>query len=142
MFRQDCPEIADFSIGKSKFKDTGCAVCCAFHHAEQVKGRFYSPDKVEKLCISMLSDGIIDKDFTVMSWDEIFLYLGIPVRTRFEHSGYICKGSEIEILKLQKPGFTHFVPGDGNGNYSWDSLGRRPAQSEYYVADKRIMRLV
>jgi len=143
MFRQDCQEIKDFSfLEKSTFKEYGCAISSVFHHVEQITGKYFSPSEVEKKCIDMRDLGIIADDFYVKSWNEIFGFFGVPVYTRFESADYECKNDEIEILCLQKPGYKHFVPGDGKGNYSWDSLGRREAQGDYYIKDKRIMRLL
>lgn len=142
MFRQDCQEIADFNMGKSDFKNVGCAVCSVFHHVEQLTGKYFSVHEVMRKCMDLIAEKIIDNDFYINSWDNIFYSFNLPVKTRFESADYKCKDDEIEILFLQKPGYKHFVPGDGKGNYSWDSLGRREAQGDYYIKDKRIMRLL
>ena len=64
------------------------------------------------------------------------------------HKDYICKDDEREVLKLVKrknwhmenpP--AHYVPGNGQGCYSWDSLGHRPQQKEYVVYAKRIFKI-
>lgn len=143
MFRQDIEEIADFSLGGTvKFKDTACALCSTLHIVEQIKGVFFSPWRVKKLCQELLHQKIIDKEFYIESWDKIFSYLGVPVKTHFEAAEYTCREHEVEILKLVKPGHTHFAPGDGKGHYSWDSLGRRKAQKDYELAEKRVFTLM
>jgi hypothetical protein len=138
MFRQDIDEIKDFGIGGDRYGDSGCALSSVFHIAEQLNGKYYSPRLVMIKAMDMKAVGAIDKNF-VVSWDKAFLELGIRTVTRFESADYECKQGEYEILKLTKPGYTHFVPGDGKGNYSWDSLGSRQAQKDYSVEEKRII---
>lgn len=140
MFRQDCSEIARFSLGGDNYEDSACSVESAFHHVEQLTCKYFSPGDVKKKCIDFYEKGLIDVDFYVNDWDALYLELGILVRTRFESPEYICKDGEFETLKLVKPGFAHLVPGDGQGHYSWDSLGTRPEQKDYIVYDKRIMK--
>ena len=136
MFRQDCYEINKLLPG---FKDYGCAVCSAAHIVEQLTGKFFSPDDIYTKCKRLQHLKIIDKDFYVKDWNRLFNSFGILVDVRFEGSIYTCKEGEEEILKLVKTGFAHFVAGDGSGHYSYDSLGRRPAQKDYEIEDKRII---
>lgn len=142
MFCQNVKGMNDFSIGGDSFGDSGCAVSSAIHHAEQIRGVYYSMADVKRLCKELEEKGIIDKDFFVESWDLLFDALGVSVITKFRPRNYYCHPDEIEILNLCKTGFRHFVPGDGTGHYSWDSLGRRDAQADYVIEDKRIMQLV
>ena len=141
MFRQDIDEIKHFTLGSDSWADSGCAISSAFHIAEQLTGKFYSPRHVKIISLDMKELGIIDDDFTVLSWDKCFSFIGIRSETRFESADYECEENEYEILKLKKPGYNHFVPGDGKGHYSWDSLGIRPAQKDYTIEDKRIITL-
>lgn len=136
MFRQDCYEINRILPG---FKESGCAICSAAHTVEQLTGKFFSPDYIYTKCKNLQKLRIIDKEFYVRDWVRLFNSFGILVDVRFEGSRYICQDGEEEILKLSKPGFSHFVAGDGTGHYSFDSLGRRPAQKDYDIEDKRII---
>ena len=138
MFRQDIDEMKYFALGGDGWKDSGCALSSVFHIAEQLNRKFYSPKMVRALSVEMKSNGAIDNNF-VVSWDAAFYELGIDTETKFESADYICKENEYEVLKLTKPGYTHFVPGDGKGNYSWDSLGVRDSRKDYRVSEKRII---
>lgn len=138
MFRQDIDEMKHFALGGDRWKDSGCALSSVFHIAEQLNRKFYTPKMVMILALDMKEAGAIDKDF-VVSWDKAFSELGIKTETRFESWAYECEDGEFEVLKLTKPGYAHFVPGDGKGNYNWDSLGVRDSQKYYTVSEKRII---
>ncbi len=138
MFRQDIAEIKNFTIGGDRWVDSACALSCVFDLIEQLKCKHYTVRKVKCITEDLIDLMAIDKDFTV-SWVETFKYFGLDVDVKFESADYICKDGEYEILKLEKPGYSHFVRGDGKGHYSWDSLGIRPAQKDYHVAEKRII---
>jgi len=139
MFRQDSIEIADFSMLGDRFKDAGCGICSGLHIIEQVKNSYFSPRKVQVMCFDLHSLEIIDKDFYMKSWERFFSFFGMPSNVRFEGADYICQDGEEEIILLVKPGYGHLVAGDGKGNYSFDSLGRRDAQKDYTIKDKRII---
>jgi len=137
MFRQDIDAMKYFSIGGDSWKDSGCALSCVFYFAEMLKREYYTPRYAMIKSVEMKTVGAIDKDFFV-EWDKAFYELGIDTLTTFKDPYYICSDGEYEILELEKPGYFHFVPGDGKGNYSWDSLGIRDAQKDYHVAGKRV----
>lgn len=140
MFRQDVSEIAAFSMGgKKRFEDAACAICSAVHIVEQVTGKYFSPRLIQIKCLDLKASGIIDEDFYIKNWILLFREFGLTIDIRKEGKDYICKNGEEEILRLRKPGFEHFVPGDGTGHYSFDSLGRRDAQKEYEIHDKWII---
>lgn len=141
MFRQDCKEIANFSLGSDKFKDSGCAICATAHIAEQLTGKFYDPRDIKSKCISLNGSGVIGENFYVKDWNRLFNAFGILGIVRKEQAEYICENGEEEILRLSKPGYEHFVAGDGFGNYSFDSLGRRDAQKDYFVKNKWIIKV-
>lgn len=138
MFRQDCVQIGDFSLGDKLWKDEACAIESVFHLAEQLNGKYYSPEDVKRIARIMNKKGCLDDDLFV-SWDACFSVLGIKTITRFETADYICMPGEYEIIRLQKPKYKHFVPGDGKGHYSWDSLGIRNQQADYKIIEKRVI---
>jgi hypothetical protein len=138
VFRQDIDDMKYFALGGDLFKDSGCALASVFHIAEQLNRKYYCPRMVMMYAVDMKTVGAIDKDFVVV-WDKAFEQLGLETETKFESADYECLENEYEVLKLEKPGYIHFVPGDGKGHYSWDSLGVRDSQKYYTVAEKRII---
>ncbi len=141
MFRQDCKEIKSFSLGSDSFGDSGCAICSTVAMAEQLTGRCYDTRDISIKCLDLFSDNIIGKDFYVKDWIKLLYSFGIKAGARKELSTYICDHDEEEILRLKKPGYEHFVYGDGTSHYSYDSLGRRPAQKDYRVSDKWVFKI-
>ena len=146
MFRQDCPEMKLFSIGGENFGDSGCGICSALHITEQYTAHCYTPREVQVRLIDMVHLGVIDRDFYIKSWNNLFSFLGIDIKIRKENFSYLCKPGEEEIIRLQKTTngkeYEHFVPGDGAGHYSYDSLGRRAAQKDYEIHDKWIIKML
>ena len=140
MFRQDIAEMKRFDLGSKTWGSSACAISCVFDLIEQLECKFYSPRKVRCIAMDLLDLKAIDDEFYV-SWKETFKYFGLDVDVAFEDADYICKENEYEFLMLKKPGFVHFVRGDGKGNYSWDSLGIREAQKGYEVTEKRIIKV-
>ena len=150
MFRQNIPEIKDYSLGGSCVYGTdACAIESVFAIDEQERPINFSVDMVKYLVNRMLTMSAIDKEFLIQGvngWEKCFYIAGLSVKCRYEKDPtYQCLDNEREVLKLVKrknwhldnpP--AHFVPGNGCGYYSWDSLGRRPAQKEYAVYAKRI----
>lgn len=139
MFRQDCIEIKNFSMGSDKFKDSGCAICAIAHIAEQLNGKCYTPREIQSKCIDLLSYGILKENFFVADWNRLLNAFGVIGTFRKEGADYICGDNEEEILRLSKPGYEHFVAGDGTGHYSFDSLGRRKSQKDYQIKNKWII---
>jgi len=142
MFRQDIDEIKDFSLveGSETWGESACALSCVFDLVEQLKCKYYTPRKAKLIAYDLYHIYAIDQNFTVL-WVETLAYFGIDAEVTFTSADYICKPGEYEILKLVKPGYAHFVRGDGKGNYTWDSLGIRDAQKDYIVGEKRIIRI-
>lgn len=144
MFRQDIKDIKDFKLNKKTsftWGDKACALSCVFDLVEQLTGTWYSPKLATLYAKDMHKRGHLDDDFLV-HWNGCFYELGLVVDVRFESADYICKEYEYEILELKKPGHTHFVRGDGKGNYTWDSLGIRDAQKDYTIKSKRIVKVI
>jgi hypothetical protein len=144
MFRQDIKDIRDYKLNKSTDYTWGgkaCALSCVFDLVEQLTCVYYSPKLAKLYAHDMHKHGHLDDNFLV-HWNGCFYELGLIVDVRFEDADYICHSGEYEILELRKTGHTHFVRGDGKGNYSWDSLGIREAQKYYKISSKRIIRVV
>ena len=142
MIRQDSPEIKDFRLtkGGDRWYDSACALSSVFHIVEQEIPIAYSVNDIKSYAKEMFKKGFLDKAL-IVAWDGCFLALGLKTETRFEGPGYQCKSDEREVLELRKPGYTHFVPGDGSGHYSWDSLGHRDTQKDYQIHSKRIIKI-
>jgi len=141
MIRQDHYELSILS--ELPFKDYACKLFCLFYYSEQITNTFFDPDGIINKTLKMLNRGWIDAELAVYGTDnakKILEYLQVPVKAvKDAPAGYECHRNEIEILKLVKPGFMHFVPGDGKGNYTWDPLGVRPMQKGYSLDSKRII---
>lgn len=105
--------------------------------------RFFDAEAVADYTKQLLRYKYIDEELGVYGTENtkrVLKYLGVPVKAvRVEDRHYHCRPGEYEILKLTKTGYMHFVPGDGEGNYTWDPLGVRPAQREYDLESKRII---
>ena len=141
MIRQDCPEFKYYS--PLPFKEYACKLFCCFFWSEQLTGALYDVEKVVELCEQLIRFGHVKADLGVYGVDDtrkVLKYLGVPVKSvKVEGPFYVCKEHEYEILKLVKPEYMHFVPGDGKGHYTWDSLGVRPSQKDYHIDSKRII---
>ena len=152
MFRQNLPAIYDFSLGGScSYGTDACAIECVFAIVEQERPLHFDIEMVKYLVNRMLVMLAIDKEFLIQGvkgWEKCFYIAGLLVECKYVDKDYICKDDEREVLKLVKrknwhmenpP--AHYVPGNGQGCYSWDSLGHRPQQKEYVVYAKRIFKI-
>ena len=148
MFRQDISPFKNFSLvrGGKTFDTEGCAICTVFSITEQESPIFFSATNIKKRIKEMYAKGYIDDEFTILGpkgWKGCFIVLGLKVKgVRYESNvNYHCRSNERESLKLVKPGYAHFVHGNGKGVYVYDSLGRRPQQKDYTLSEKRIVML-
>lgn len=146
MYRQDVEPFKEFRLipGSKAFSTEGCAICCIFSIAEQESPFYLSIDSIKQKIKDMYYNGFIDNEFTVLGqpgWIGCFDLLGVRAKEvkYITNPRYIAKSNEREILVLKKPGYQHFVHGDGEGHYVWDSLGKRPQQKSYRVVEKRII---
>jgi hypothetical protein len=145
MIRQDCKELERMS--DLPFEDYACKLFACFYFDEQINGTYYDAKKVIEKTTDLLGVGYIDDELSVYEKSEginktkmLLRFLGLPVmNVVYRPDFYKCKDGEYEILKLVKPGYAHFVPGDGNSNYTWDSLGIRKQQKDYTLKSKRII---
>jgi len=151
MFLQTHPE-----INKSyPYAGHGCKIASYLYWAEQVLRRHFTAWEIELLTGQMIKHNYLTTDLAVLEEYELVVpkYLSIPVERAFRaEPGYIPKLNEIAILRLDKPYFTHFVPGfyvSGSGlsvpgpgwAYAWDSLGIRKGRENYKITGLRIMTL-
>lgn len=144
MFRQDVKDIRGFKLNsqvKYTWEMSACALSCVFDLVEQLTGTYYSPKLAKLYAKDMYKHGHLQDNFLV-SWNGCFYELGLVVDVRFENPSYVCKNGEYEFLELVKKGHTHFVRGDGKGNYTWDSLGIRKSQKDYRIKSKRIITVI
>jgi len=145
MIRQDCAELGYLS--SLPFKKYACKLFSCFYFAEQLLNVYYDVEAVVQITEELLHFNHVDDELSVYenlngvnTTKRTLKFLGLPVgNVIYQPADYICKPNEYEILKLTKPGYAHFVPGDGNGNYTWDSLGIRPQQKQYTLKSKRII---
>lgn len=138
MYRQDIPELQ----GKFLFRQYGCKLFSYFFWLEQTEKMTLQIDDIFSLTEQLIEMKFVTKDLEILEKYELLVpqYIGINAKeSKRTGPEYICKPNEIEILWLKKPGYNHFVPGDGKGNYTWDPLGRRDSQNYYKVAGKRII---
>lgn len=148
MFRQDIGPFLNFTLesGGPSFSTEGCALCTVFSIVEQEKPYYFTVNHVKKFVKDMYKKKYINDEFTILGsegWKGCFDILGLNVKNvRYvKDPMYVCKDNERESLKLSKPGYSHFVHGDGKGNYVYDSLGRRSQQKDYVISEKRIIEL-
>lgn len=145
MIRQDCGELTYYS--SLPFKKYACKLFSCFYFSEQITNAYYDAEMITQLTEELIHFKHVDSELSVYenlnginTTKRTLLFLGVPVKdVVYRGADYICKDNEHEILKLVKPGYAHFVPGDGTGNYSWDSLGIRPQQKNYKLKSKRII---
>ena len=144
MFRQDVKDIRDYKLNKHTdftWGGFGCALSTVFDLVEQLTKTYYTPGHAKLFAKDMHKHGSLDDNY-IVHWKGCFYELGLVVSVKKESPDYICKPGEYEILHLKKPNYSHFVRGDGKGNYSWDSLGIRDAQKYYTVHSKRIITVI
>jgi hypothetical protein len=137
------------------YEGNGCKISSYFYWSEQLRRTGYSAKEINALTTIMMDRGLLTEDLAVL-YDErpennpelqVPLFLGIPVKeARREPANYVPKLDEIAILRLDKPGYEHFVPGyyawgRGFWYYTWDSLGVRPGREKYKITGIRIMKL-
>lgn len=141
MIRQDNIELN--TISELPFEEYACKLFCCFYFSEQIINTYYDPETVIDKTLALLNKGYIDCELALYGTENTKMalrYLQVPVKAvKTASASYKCKENELEILKLEKPGYMHFVPGDGKGHYTWDSLGLRPEQDDYKITAKRII---
>ena len=137
MTRQDSPMINS----DQRIEKWGCAIMSVLFWIEQLDRKAcFPPVIIPQMIRDMERFGcFLDNELTVI-WDKCFKYFGWTVSVKKESPVYACKDGEFEILELSKPGHTHFLPGDGQGHYTWDPLGMRPQQKDYKIKSKRVFR--
>jgi len=146
MIRQDAAELQGAGYPFDKF---ACKLFTLYHFDEQLNGTYYDAEAVINTTAELTRRGWIKEELSIYEKMKgqnytrlICNYLGIPaVDVVYKPASYQCQVNELEILKLWKPGFSHFVPGNGRSDYSWDSLGIRRQQKDYILKSKRIIKL-
>ena len=141
MIRQDSKRLNIYST--LPFKEYGCKLFSCFFWAEQLINKTFEVEDIVDFTEQLIHYGYIDDELAVLgtaNTKKVLKYLGVPVKeVRVEDKTYPCRYGEYEILKLIKPGYMHFVPGNGDGHYVWDPLGVRPSQDDYDIESKRIL---
>jgi len=131
------------------YAGNGCKISDYFYWSEQLTRMTFSEKEIEEATQGLISAGHLTTDLAVLEEYEMIVpyALGIPMKeARREAPDYVPRPDEIGILRLDKPGYTHFVPGlyipwTSKWAYAWDSLGVRPAREHYKITGIRIMRL-
>ena len=114
----------------------------------------YTPDMVNELVASLITQKILDADCTINSWARFLACLPssetvvkYPLQfSRIAGASYQCEPDEKEILKgsLSNIGGFHFVVGNGqpfNGveNVVWDSMNRPDILKAYWKFDSKVI---
>ena len=94
----------------------------------------YTPEMVNDLVASLITQKILDADCTINSWARFLACLPssetvvkYPLQfSRIAGVDYVCEADEKEILKfwLDSIKENHFCVGDGKGVVVWDSMNR------------------
>ncbi len=125
------------------FKKYGCAFMDIAYLSNQITKKTKDQYDIIAIAQSAINQNYLGKDLTIIDWENVFLLFGVKVK----YYGHCdkktnCKDNEIEILKLVKPNYSHFVCGDGSGNKTYDSLGIRPQSRKYKLENKRIFKIL
>jgi hypothetical protein len=115
----------------------------------------YTPDMVNELVASLITQKILDADCTINSWARFLACLPssetvvkYPLQfSRIAGASYQCEPDEKEILKgsLSNIGGFHFVVGDGRPftssaeNVVWDSMNRPDIMKAYWSFVEKIV---
>jgi hypothetical protein len=105
---------------------------CALMDALYISPDDYTPAMVNSMYEALLSVAFIDKECTVLHWDEVLWSIHPSMRFKQKTAqDYVCKNGEREILKwyLWNVKENHFTVGDGLGNTAWDSMNRPDVMS-------------
>lgn len=129
------------------FADYGCHVMSECFVINRIGNISLDPSIIEDM-VTVLSKlqapngkpSIDPADLTVNDPDAIVRYFGLSATTwaRMEVPGYTCKPGEEELLQFSKPGYLHWVAGDGNGHVTYDPLGYSHTVADGMLIAKKI----
>ena len=124
------------------FAANGCAIMSCFFWANQITGQVLSPEYVIDKVDEWLIKRWVTSELYVLNWGRILTDLGVKCQyLGHKPAGIPCLPNEFEILKVTFGNYGHFLPGDGNGHFVFDPLGRNPRQSKYNLHSKRVFKL-
>jgi hypothetical protein len=115
----------------------------------------YTPEMVNELVASLITQKILDPDCTIRSWSRFLACLPssetvvkYPLQfSRIAGASYQCEDDEKEILKgsLSNIGGFHFVVGDGRPftsveqNVAWDSMNRPDIMKQFWKPVEKVI---
>ena len=87
---------------------------------------------------------VIGSECTVNNPDDIVSYFHLQYRTsaRMEAPSYLCQPDEQELLQWERPGWVHWVTGDGKGNVAYDPEGYSVTVREGNMVAKKIFAVI
>jgi hypothetical protein len=115
----------------------------------------YTPEMVNDLVASLITQKILDADCTINSWARFLACLPsaetvvkYPLQfSRIAGASYVCDPDEKEILKgsLSNIGGFHFVVGNGQAftdvatNVAWDSMNRPDIMGKFWTFVEKVI---
>jgi len=97
----------------------------------------YQPDKTK-------TTYVIGEQITTNNPDDVVTYFKLTYSraARFEPMAYQCNKAEQELIQYSRPGWWHWVAGDGKGNIAYDPEGYSRTVAEGKPVRKKIFTLV
>lgn len=128
-----------------RWNSWGCNLSLFFWFASMRKIIEVSPGFMTSCAQIFEANGWIDKEFSILDYNRIYNYLGLPVWYHDEHTdpNYVCKRNEFEHLYFTRTWMGeqigHFVAGDGHGVVTYDPYGISNSVKYGHLLNKRIM---
>jgi len=87
---------------------------------------------------------VIGPQCTINNPDDIVSHfeLSFAKGCRMEAPDYECRAGEQELLQWERPGWTHWVTGDGKGNVAYDPEGYSVTVREGSLVAKKIFTVI
>ena len=87
---------------------------------------------------------VLGPQCTMNNPDDMVKYFGMDYKRvcRFEDVNYICQPGEEELLQFQRPGWYHWVAGDGKGNVAYDPEGYSLTVRDGHMIHKKIFTII
>ena len=127
-----------FMLNKLANIELSIGIILAALNALRAKPSSYQPPDAQDTVYVIGSQCTINNPDDVVSYFELSFVKGC----RMEAPDYQCQPGEQELLEWQRPGWTHWVTGDGKGNVAYDPEGYSVTVREGSLVAKKIFTVI
>jgi hypothetical protein len=128
---------------RPEINEYGCYMMSILYLAEKNGGESPGAELINSLYDRFVRMGLMTASCKILNPEHIFAYMGLIVEYTDKHElpTRECGPDELEILKFTRPGYSHFVAGDGAGGVEYDPMGESITVRDGVLQSKRIFKM-